>query len=256
MACDDRLAPINLRGASFDSVNRGRFNSGHEPASRVVDISESLRGGAAESESAIDRYCRGGLKLELTCRIHTDTQVSQLATGRSPFISADKHDIVHDSVADPVSRADSGGGEYFVGVAVPDFVHGPKGAISSLVRFAGYDELQNLSMEILALSLIDFGFELLGGVTEGKLAPLGVLFPGSEFRAGVKGVIQGVSRVPKYIVSPHCELGGDIGFEDDLAYLLASLRIDIYTMGPIIWANEGLGERVECADVFFRLLKD
>ena len=233
---------LNLSNQSADNIEGG--------------LKDFRRARSAKTESAIERYQKNGCYLDLCIGADGHGRIAKLASGASPF----GHGVVDSEAAVDAAKSEAltvygGWREYAVRIPVPDLVHGPQGAISSLIWSAGYDDLQNLCVKVVASAMEDFSFSLCGSSAERVLAPLGVGLSGGHPRAGVERVVEGVSEVPKDTFCQHGEPGRYAGLEADLELVLSGLRVELYNSGPIVSVNELGGKFIKSADVFLRLFQ-
>lgn len=224
------------------------------------DIKGSFKYGgcgfASEAECGLQGYLEHGCYIDLSVRPEGEAGEGQLVSGASPIGFHHQTGVVAAHGVDPVAvPLDHSGREYAVCIPVPDLVHGPEGPIPSLIWSAGYDDLQNICMKVVAFPLKDLGFHGDGGRSEGVFAFLGIGLAPSQFGAGVERMVERIAKVSEDAFRKHGEASREPRLEADLRSVLAGLRIEIYNAGPIVLVNESGGKFIESADVFLRLFQ-
>jgi len=228
------------------------FNLGDEIGDDSVRFRKNFNGGlASEAEGGVERYAKARMYLDVSVRPQASAEKGQLSAGAPP-LGDDTEGTAEGAVTYPKPViANGGGGQDFMGVFVSDLVHGPQGPIPSFIWSAGYDDLDNVWMKIIAEPVYNLVLEGRGRVPERVLIPFGLLAVDGEC-AGEKDVVKPVPEVAEHIPGAEGKLGRHCGLELDLDYVLAGLRIDLLKAGPIVSVNERGRERVESADVFLR----
>lgn len=235
-----------------NSADGGVLDLVNQSGDDGVGVFENRDGAViAKAKGCVEAYLEHRVYLDLAIRKKSHSPEVQLSLGCSPFGEGIESSATHDGGDSDAARNCDARRQDFVAVSVPDLVHGPEGPITSFVWSVGYDDLENISMKVVA-SLDDLLLDRSGSVAEREFAALGIRLAGCHLRTGIQSVIQRVPKFPEYPLGLQGELGREIRLEADLQQVLPGLRIELLNEGPIVWVDEIASDTIECVDAFLR----
>lgn len=252
MQDDSRQAGAELGSPYCQQAGGLRFESKDDALAFANDIAERGRSIATEwGVSFAQDYFNGVINIHLEVSAGADTRIFKFIGGSTPFIDKnfDRPNDIKIFVGDEISHVASQRKLNNAGVFIcGEFTGDADYIVPTVVRLARPDEIQNVSIDLLA-SVLDCDLEIGGVPPHREIDTFGIFPPGSESRVA-NGLVKRVAGIRNYAHGPSPKDGGRSLRESQGDDLFAGLWIISSNDFVLAYGDERFASRFKIDKVF------